>query len=76
MSEINDTEEIHEGNFPINLKFIKQHQRKHPRLFSKYKEGAYKKGYFCGGSNIYHNPLKCDYNIIIPPILQSYVLNW
>ena len=27
VSEINDTEEITEGYFPINLKLIQQHQR-------------------------------------------------
>ena len=55
---------------------IKEHQQKHPRIFSKYKEGAYIKGSFHGGSNIYHNLIKCDDKIVIPPIMQSYILHW
>ena len=42
----------------------------------KYKEGKYKTGYFCGGNNIYLNLITCEDKIVIPPILQSYVLHW
>ena len=38
--------------------------------------GAYQKGSFPGGSNIYHNLIICEKSIVIPSILQSYVLNW
>ena len=55
MSEINDTEEITEGNIPINVKMIKQRQWKDPFLTAKYKEVAYQTGSFYGGSNIYLN---------------------
>ena len=41
--EINNTEELLEGIFPINLKSINQYQRKYPRLKAKYKMGTYKK---------------------------------
>ena len=34
--EINDTEEIPEVIFPINLKFIEQYQRKYSSLLAKY----------------------------------------
>ena len=37
VSEINDTNKIPEGNFPINLKLIKQYQRTEPILMDKYK---------------------------------------
>ena len=32
VSEINDTEEIPEGNFPINLKLIQKYQREEPSI--------------------------------------------
>ena len=38
--------------------------------------GAYQKGSFPAGSNIYHNLIICEKSIVIPSILQSYVLNW
>ena len=34
------------------------------------------KGYIHGGSNIYINLLRCNINIFIPSILQSYVFYW
>ena len=40
MSEINDTREIPEDDFHVNLELIGEHQRKNPRLMAKYKEGA------------------------------------
>ena len=46
MSEINDTEELPEGLFPINLKLMNQYQRKYPILMDKYKNPTYKIGYF------------------------------
>ena len=52
MSEINDTKEVLESNFPINLKLIKKYQQIEPILIAKYDDGTYHKGYFCGGSNI------------------------
>ena len=60
MSEINDTEEVLEGIFPINLKLIDQYQRKDPILLAKYKDGTYQKGSFCRGSNIYINLIMCE----------------
>ena len=50
MSEINDTNEISEATFPINLKLIKKWEE--PSITDKYKDGTYHKGYFCAGSNI------------------------
>ena len=37
MSETNDTEEITDGNFLINLKLIYQYQNKDPILLAEYK---------------------------------------
>ena len=76
MSEINDTEEIPEGNFPINLKLIEYYQRTEPRLLPKYENGAYHKGSFLGVINIYVIPLKCEDKSVITEILQCYVLHW
>ena len=76
MSEINDIDELTEGIFTVNLKSIDQYQRKYPRLMDKYKMGAYDTGSFLGGSNIYLNLIMCKGNIVIPLILQSYVLHW
>ena len=39
VSEINDTKEIPEGTFPINLKFIQKYQRSEPSITAKYKDG-------------------------------------
>ena len=38
MSEINDTEEIFEGKFPVYFKIIDQYQCKHPGLVAKLKK--------------------------------------
>ena len=76
MSEIDDTEELHMGNFPINLKIIEHYQQKYPCLKAKYEMGRYHKVSFCGGKNIYLNLITCEDNIFIPSILQSYVLHW
>ena len=69
MSEINDTEEVLESNFPINLKLIKKYQQKDPSLLAKYKEDTYQKGYFLGGSNVNRNLIMCEDNIVILSIL-------
>ena len=37
VSQINDTEEIPEGIFPITLELINKYQWKHPILLDKYK---------------------------------------
>ena len=66
MSEINDTEEITEGNFPINLKLIQKYQRLEPIIIAKYKNVTYHKVSFCGGSNSNLNLLTCEDNIVIP----------
>ena len=76
MSEINDTKEIPEGIFPINLKLIYQYQLKDLSLITKYKNHTYKTGYFYGVSNIYFNLITCEDNIVIPLTIQSYVIHW
>ena len=76
MSEINDAKEVPEGIFPINLKKIDQYQQKDPKLLAKYKEGTFQKGYFCGVININLNLITCEDNIVIPSIIQSYILHW
>ena len=76
MSEINDIEEIPEGTFPINLKFIKTYQRLEPSIITKYKDGTYQKGSFCGGSNFDLKLITCKDKIVIPSKLQSYVAHW
>ena len=60
MSEINDIEELPEGNFHINLKLIQRYQQAEPIIIDKYKSGMYHKGYFCGGGNIYLNIIMCE----------------
>ena len=52
MSEINDTEELTQGNFPIDLKPIDQYQQQDPILKAKYRTGTYHRIFICGGSNI------------------------
>ena len=52
------------------------YQQKDTCLKAKYKEGTYKKCYFCGGSNIYLNIITCEDKIVIVSIPQSYVLHW
>ena len=76
MSEINDTKEIPEGTFPINLKPIKEHQRLEPTIKAKYKDGTYQQGYLCGGSNINLKLITCKDKIVIPSKLQSYIVHW
>ena len=66
MSKINDTEELTESIFPINLKLIQKYQRSEPRIIAKYNNGMYRKGYFCGGSNIDLKLIKYKDNIVIP----------
>ena len=48
VSDINDTEEIPEGNFHINLTLIQKHQRKEPSITAKYKDGTYHNVFFMG----------------------------
>ena len=76
MSEINDTEEIPEVNFPMNLKIMGKYKRTEPSLMDKYKDRIHHKGSFCGGSNTYINLITCEDNIVIPSMIQSYVLHW
>ena len=76
VSELNDIEELPEGNFPINLKLIQKYQRLEPRIIAKYKDGMYHKGAFSGGSNIDLNLKMCKDNIVILSKTQSYVLHW
>ena len=52
VSEINDTEELSEGTFPINLILIQKYQWAEPIITAKYKNGTCHKGSFCGDSNI------------------------
>ena len=72
MLEINDIEELPEGNFPMNLKLIQKYQRSKPTIRDKYKNGTYHKCYFLGGSNI---DLSKD-KIVVMSKLQSCVLHW
>ena len=76
MPEINDKEEIPEGNFPINLKLIKEYQWTEPSLMDKYKDSTYHKSSFCSGINIDINLIMCEDKIVITSIFQSYVLHW
>ena len=66
MSEINYIEEIPEGNFSINLKWIQKHQQVEPIIKDKYKDGTYHKGSVCGCSNIDLNLITCKDKIVIP----------
>ena len=75
MPEINNIEEIPEGNFRINLKLIAKHRRTEPSLMDKYKDSIYQKGSVCGVSSIYLNLITCDDKIVIPSKLQKYVLH-
>ena len=52
VSEINDTKEIPEGTFPINLKLIQEYQGSEPSITDKYKDGTYNNGSFHGLSYI------------------------
>ena len=75
LSEISDIDELSEGIFTINLKTIDQYRWKDASLMAKYKNGKYKSDSFCWGSNIYFNLIKCEDKIVIPLILQNYILN-
>ena len=75
MSEINDIEEIPEGNFSISLKFIKKKQRSELSITPKYKDGTYYKGYFCEGINSDIKLITCkDKSIItlVPYVSPSF----
>ena len=48
VSEIDDTKEIPDVTFPINLKLIEQYQRIDPMLMGQYKEGMYHNFLFVG----------------------------
>ena len=76
MSDINDTEEFSEGDFPIDFKTIDQYQRKYPSLLAKYEMVTYKKGYFCGDSNTQLKLIIHKDNVVITLIIQRYVLYW
>ena len=66
MSENNETEEITEGTFPINLKLIQKYQGTEPSIKAKYKDGTYHTSSFRGGSNIDFNLITCKNKIVIP----------
>ena len=66
MSEINNTKELPEVIFPINLKLIDQYQQKDPTLKAKYKMATYKNVYFRGGSNVNINLITCEDKTFIP----------
>ena len=76
MSEINDTKEILEDTFPNNMKLIKKYQRIETNLRAKYKDGTYHTGSFYGISNIGLNLIAFEDKIIIPTMIQSYILHW
>ena len=76
VSEINDIEEIPEGAFTIHLKLIQKYQRTEPSLMDKYKDGAYHKCSFFGVSIANFILITCKDKIVIPSILQRYVLHW
>ena len=75
MLEINDIKELHEDNFPINLKVIQKYQRSEPSIIAKYKNGAYRKCFFLVDSNTDLKLLICKDKIVIISEIQSYVLN-
>ena len=74
MSEINETKELREDTFPINLKLTQEYQRLEPSIGDKYKIDTYRKSSFCGGSNIDLILITCKDSIVIPSKLQSYVI--
>ena len=55
---------------------MQRYQVERPIIKSKYKDGTYQKGYFCGGSNFDLKLITCKDKIVIPSKLQSYVLHW
>ena len=65
MSETNDTKELPEGMFTINLKPIDQYLWKYPMLMAKYKNHTYKTSSFCGGINIDINLITCKDDAVL-----------
>ena len=55
---------------------IQRYQLSEPSITSKYEDGKYHKGYFCGGINSDLKLITCKDKIVIPSILQSCVLYW
>ena len=43
---------------------------------AKYEDGTYHEGSVRGGINSYLNLIMCEYKVVIPKKLQSYVLHW
>ena len=76
VSEINDTKEIPEGVFNLILKRSTKINGKTPVYWLNINKVRTKKGYFHGGSIIYPNLIMCEDKVVIPSILQSYVLHW
>ena len=76
MSEINYIEELPEGTFPINLKFIQKYQTSEPSIRAKYKDGTYHKDFLRGVITIDFLLILCNDKIIIMSQPQNYVLNW
>ena len=66
VSEINDSEEMPEATFPINLKLIEKYQQTEPILMANYEDGMYHTGSFSGESNVYINLITCEDNIVSP----------
>ena len=76
MSGINYIEELPEGTFPINLKWIQKYQRLEPSIIAKYRNCRYHRGYVCGGINVDLKFITCEDNIVISSKLKSYVVHW
>ena len=76
MSEINDTEELPEGIFTLNLRVSNQYQRKYHSLKAKYKIWHMKKVSFYGGFITYLIFITCKDKIVISSIIENYVLYW
>ena len=62
--------------FTIIEKLVSQYQRTETSLMAKYKNGTYHGGSFCGVTHIELDFITCEDNIVIPSILQGYVLHW
>ena len=76
VSEINDTIELLDGIFLINIILIDHYHHKDPFLKVKCYMVNYHKGSFHGGSSIDFNLIMCEDIICIPSILQIYILCW
>ena len=63
---MNDIDEICEGTFPINSKFIKTYQREEPSITDRYKDGTYQQGSFHRCINIDLKLITCKDKIVIP----------